>query len=186
MEIFKDIEGFEGWYAIGNETTVKSLERTIIRGNGRPIHVKEKIRRPTTNSDGYLQVKLCKNGVEEEKLIHQLVAEAFIENPYGYKHVHHKNHIQTDNRVENLEWISKEEHDRLHADERAKVVYQFEDDEIVNVWRSAYEAARVLGFKQSAICNCCNGERKKHGGFGWSYSPLEQIKKSEDLNLALL
>ena len=41
MEIWKDIEGYEGLYQVSNEGRVKSIERTVIRGNGRPLLIKE-------------------------------------------------------------------------------------------------------------------------------------------------
>lgn len=206
MEIFKDIEGFEGLYQVSNDTTIKSVERTIIRKNGSPMHVKEKIRKQTLDSDGYLVVTLWKNGVPENKKVHQLVAQAFIENPHGYEHVHHKDKNQLNNHVENLEWISKEEHHALHDSDRveavreakSKVVYQYEDGEIVNVWRSTREAARILGFSEGNISACCRGGYydKSRGGkwhkvetyksYGWSYSPLYTKKRQDDLSLALI
>ena len=173
MEIFKDIEGFEGLYQVSNCGRVKSVERTIIRGNGRPLHVKEKILRQVLDGRGYLGVWLSKNGAKEPKKVHKLVAKAFLPNPHGYTDVHHKNHKQLENRIENLEWFDGHEHRIKHADEQAKIVYQYTlDGLLVNVWKSAYEAARQLGFSQSNICGCCNGKRKTHMGYIWSYVPL--------------
>ena len=176
LEVWRVIVGYEGWYEVSNLARVRSVERDVISTrNGKQYvkHLKEKILRAAPDSDGYLQVGLYKDGVKEEKKVHQLVAEAFIENLNNYTHVHHINHINTDNRIENLEWISKEEHDRLHADERAKVVYQYTlDGLLVNVWKSAAEAARVLGFIKVDIINCCNGKQKTHKGYKWSYVPL--------------
>lgn len=59
----------------------------------------------------------CKIGVKAESYrvvrvesksfrIHRLIAEAFIPNPNKYLQVNHINHIQDDNRVDNLEWCT--------------------------------------------------------------------------------
>ena len=62
---------------------------------------------PRTNGFGYLSVQIGRGG--QVDLIHRLVAEAFISNPENKPEVNHKNHIRWDNRVENLEWCTRQE-----------------------------------------------------------------------------
>lgn len=185
-EFWRDVRDYEGMYQVSNLARVKSVERTIIRGDGKPLYVKEKILRQTPNKGGYLQVNLYKNGAQENKKVHQLVAEAFIENPHCYDTVHHINHDKSDNRIENLQWISKHEHQAMHNVERcSKTVYQYTRDKLlVNVWKSTIEIERVLGYNNRAISNCCNGgypdksrpsgwhKMETYKGYRWSYKPL--------------
>ena len=174
MEIWKDIEGKEGKFQVSNKGRIKSLERIVIRSNGRLFHVREKILKPVVGNEcGHLQVDLGNSRVHEMKHIHKIVAKAFIPNQNGYTVVHHIDHNPTNNCVENLVWMSDEEHKRLHGEERAKTVYQYTlDGKLVRVWKNASEAARELGFSQGNICACCNGKYKQAYGYIWSYTQL--------------
>lgn len=177
-EIWLPVVGYEGLYEVSNWGRVKSL-------NYKNTH-REKILIPWAKDDGYLMVRLYNKGKSKYRSIHQLVAEAFIPNPNGYTIVHHINHedkiSRQDNRVENLQWISKEDHDRLHAIDRAKglvrkmgrTVYQYTLDwKLVKVWKTVGECGRN-GFNQGAVCDCCNNKFHREGnniykGFRWSY-----------------
>ncbi len=124
MEIWRDIKGYEGLYQVSNYGRVKSLDRVIEVMNilfGSQIrHLKEKYIKPKVNSNNRLQVRLCKDGVKEQKQIHVIVAEAFIPNPNGCDVVHHIDHNPLNNRVENLVWMPKEEHSTMHSKERCR------------------------------------------------------------------
>lgn len=58
---------------------------------------------------GYKRLSLISDeGSSRNELVHRLVASAFIPNPLNLPEVNHINGIKDDNRVENLEWISRE------------------------------------------------------------------------------
>lgn len=100
VEVFKDIKGYPG-YQISNLGRVWSCKRN-------------RYMKPVANNAGYLQIKLIAvNGKRKGELVHRLVALHFIDNPEGKPEVNHINHIRDDNRVENLEWVSKSENNTL-------------------------------------------------------------------------
>lgn len=110
-EIFKDIPTYEGIYQVSNLGKVKSLERVIIRSDGKPYSAKEKILKNFLTDRGYYSVKLYKNKILKTITVHQLVSMAFLNHtPCGYKLV--VNHIDFDkknNNVSNLELVTQRE-----------------------------------------------------------------------------
>ena len=105
-EIWKPIANYEGIYEVSNKGHIKSVSRYVKSNYGNMRFQKEKIRKLTINNKGYLIVRLCKNGKYETYLVHRLVANTFIPNPYGYNEVNHKDEDKTHNSVDNLEWCS--------------------------------------------------------------------------------
>ncbi len=98
MEIFKDIEGYEGKYQISNQGRVKRFYK-----NG-----KEKILKPSKDDNGYYRVNLGKDGKIKTVKIHRLIAEAFIPNPENKPCIDHiiPLSIGGTNEVSNLRWCT--------------------------------------------------------------------------------
>ncbi len=108
-EIWKDIKGYEGLYQISNFGNIKSMDKVIIRKDGIKYIKRGTMLKPSINTSGYLQIGLSKNGIRKPFRIHRLVAIAFIPNPYNKPFIDHINTIKTDNKVENLRWVTREE-----------------------------------------------------------------------------
>lgn len=102
-EIFKDIEGCEGYYQISTLGRTKSLKRLVPCRNGLRT-AKENILTPFHNSDGYALVNLYIDAVRTPRTVHRLVAETFIPNPENKPCVNHLSGVKTDCRVQNLKW----------------------------------------------------------------------------------
>tara|TARA_R100001086_G_scaffold250083_1_gene193457 strand:- start:1531 stop:2301 length:771 start_codon:yes stop_codon:yes gene_type:complete len=113
-QIWKDIEGYSGYYQVSNDGEVRSLDREIVHKNGHSIVRKGKSLNKYKCSKGYYRVELSKHGTRKKMLVHRLVAQAFISNPNKKPCVNHKNGIKTDNNISNLEWCSYSENTK-HA-----------------------------------------------------------------------
>jgi hypothetical protein len=100
-----DVPGYE----VSNIGRVKSLARVVPNGQGGKL-LKDRVLSPW-KANGYYMVQ-CGRGVK--RLVHRLVAIAFIGEDESRPQVNHKNGIRTDNRVENLEWMTCSEN-HLHS-----------------------------------------------------------------------
>lgn len=162
--IWKPVVGFEGLYEVSNTGVVKSLFRTV-KSKGSKKVVPERILKPRLDEWGYEGVSLCKNGKQYGKLVHRLVAEAFI-SPFGGDQVNHIDGNKLNNRVENLEWCTGSENMKhaykngLHT--KVKAVRAVE---LNMVFPSISEAARYVDGKVSGIWRCLSGRNKAHRGY---------------------
>ena len=120
-EIWKDIEGFEGYYQVSNFGKVRSLDRIIKNGETSTYLKRGMMLKQFVDSTGaYWMVSLVKNNKSSTKSVHRLVAKAFIPNPDNKPQVGHKdektlkNSGECNNHVDNLEWVTSSENTR-HA-----------------------------------------------------------------------
>lgn len=182
MEVWKDVVGYEGRYQVSNQGRVKSLDSVDSIGRaktGKVISVKR-------NNRGYVQVHLHRDGKCAMKLMHRIVAEAFIDNPNGYDQVNHINENKADNQVENLEWCTNM-YNRHHGSgiERMarnrdyklvvanvnKAIAQIDKmGNTVNIWKNISEAKRHTGVNDTSISFCCRGKQRTAGGYFWRYA----------------
>ena len=161
-EIWKDVVGFEGYYQVSNKGNVRSVVRKDSIGRkcgGRK-------RKHFCREGGYHEINLYKDGLRKQKLIHRLVAEAFISNPNDFPEVNHKDENKKNNCVENLEWCTSEYNtnygtliERLSKKVRAVNV---DTDEVIR-FKSTMEAGRK-GYSQSGVTSACRGVYKSTNG----------------------
>ncbi|WP_295590204.1 NUMOD4 domain-containing protein [uncultured Methanobrevibacter sp.] len=164
MEEWKDIKNKNG-YQISSEGRVKSIERTVVRSNGRKHYVKEKILSTYIDNRGYERCGIGK--------IHKLVAEAFVDNPNNYSVVHHKDHNKLNNKSENLEWKNETEHNQSHGGQHpCKTVHQYTiTGELVSEYKSTQEASRQTNYPYGNIASACRN-KNQYKGFKWSYEKM--------------
>ncbi len=191
-EIWKDIKGFEGRYAVSSLGNVKGLPRSITYSNGGiRCTTKEFILGKIFKKTGYFVVTPSNGKERKQTHIHRLVAEAFIPNPNNLPQVNHINGIKTDNRVENLEWCTPGQNSvhayrtglklisdkqrafigRYSKEVRSRKVIQMDmHGNVLNQYPSLIEASKNTGAHQSAIGQCCRGEVKHAKNFKFIYA----------------
>lgn len=193
VEIWKDIEGYEGLYQISNLGNVKSLKNGLLKGG---------------KIFGYRYIGLCYNGKYKSFRVARLVAKAFIPNTENKPCVDHINAIRDDDRVENLRWVTHKENtnnpitlkrilddvmeparlknlDRtgkhLTEEHKQKIGAANKDNvlpqlrkpvlciETNEIYASLTIAQQKTGIFGVSIGKVCKGERKTAGGYHWQF-----------------
>ena len=118
---FEQLAGYEGLYEIA-----KSYPHQIRKvSDGRILS-------ETDNGIGYLMVTLAKERISTRHYKHILIASQFVPNPNPnqYNQVDHINHIRTDNRIENLRWVTSQDNNRNRSSYNGVAVQFFDYNEI--------------------------------------------------------
>lgn len=125
-KILFPIKDYEGLYSVTRDGRIYShskRKKSYINHKTKRIYLGKWLV-SYLNNKGYLGVGLSKNGKSKHHTVHRLVAQAYIPNSFPHKYVIHKNGIRTDNRVENLEWVTaveKEAHSKLSGNHATKL-----------------------------------------------------------------
>lgn len=159
MEVWKDIEGYEGLYQVSNLGRVKNSRTGRILKFGK-------------HKNGYLQVILCKNGKTKHYYIHRLVAKTFIPNPQNKPEVNHIDENKENNHVENLEWVTHNENMKYGT--RTLRVGKARSIPVICIetgieYYGVRECARQMGLQNSTIIKVLKGKRKTCGGYTFKY-----------------
>lgn len=175
MENWKAIAGYEGYYEVSDFGNIRSLTRKVNTKGGsmRTSQGRNIIQRRTRN--GYMKVHLSKEGKSRVHSVHRLVAIAFVPNIDGLQQVNHKDENKTNNRADNLEWVTQSynckyghRNDTMIEQRRREV--QSVIGNVIQTYHSIQGASRITGISAAHICQCCKGVRETAGGVKWRYA----------------
>jgi hypothetical protein len=155
MEKYKKIARYDSRYSISDKGNVIS-------------HIgNEKQLTKLNHADGYLFVRLSKNGKAKTELIHRLVAEHFLDNIDNLPQVDHIDENKKNNSSDNLQWITSKENTRKSRS--VKVCQRNMQNELIKIWDGFGHIQEYLGFNKSNVQKCCSGKKPTMYGYKWSY-----------------
>lgn len=192
IEEWREASAFPERFLVSNLGRVKQKVRYDSRGRragGRMLTMRKR------DKDGYVIVQLQVGNQRKWSRVHRLVAEAFIPNPENKPAVDHINTIKSDNRVENLRWVTTKENannpitieknrrsqtgKKMSAESSRKkseampkkaVIQYSKDGKIITRFSSISDASKATRADTGSISNCCKGRIKTAGGYIWRYS----------------
>lgn len=147
------IPGYEGYYEVSNLGNVRSLNRVVIRSDGRSKSVVGKNMKSFTSNNGYVKIHLLKNSVQKSHYVHRLVLNSFLNNIKSNElTVNHKDGIKTNNSIFNLEWATQKENN-IHAVKTGLTTWTKLNEEKVREIRELYKDGE---FSQRALAKKFN------------------------------
>ena len=171
-QIWLPVAGYESRYEVSNLGKVRSIyTNKILEGE--------------LTKDGYKRVRLWDGNKYKSKMVHCLVAEAFIPIPDS-QHQYEVDHIDnnvTHNSVDNLQWLTHEQNLEKSFQlgnqiKPRKIVYQYTKDlKLIATYNSVNDALRATNIRH--ISECATGKRKTAGGYIWSYIPFNNNNNNE-------
>jgi len=170
--IWKSIPGFEGLYEASNTGLIRSLPKKYSFG----LSV-DRVMKPMADKDGYLKLKLIKNGKGYYLRVHRLIALAFVSKPAGCNVIDHINNVKYDNRAENLRWVTIKQNTQFaFADGLinipGKPVNQLTLDDIFIKRFEKIQHVKHDGFNRECVKDVLTKRQKTHKGFKWEYAKM--------------
>lgn len=161
----------------------------------------KKIIRPNIDKYGYYYYTLCVDGDRRTIKGHRLVALTYIKNPQNKPTVNHKNGIRTDNRVDNLEWMTNKEQSNdaltylhlLNASKKTdyklmgskrnfgrREILVYRGCDFIGEFPSQHDAAIATGVSDGKVSQCANGNKKSCRGYTFKLKSTFNFSGEED------
>lgn len=161
-----------------DERRAVSLGEYTLFDDGEILSKDKQIMMPQKDAKGYLRIRLRYGNVDEHGAatykIHRLVAENFIPNPMGKPQVNHINGDKTDNRAENLEWVTNAENVRHAMENGLQDNTSQQMNDLGGQIRTAIERGYVV--KDIAELNGINEKTIRRRVYDFTPEPITTLK----------
>lgn len=152
---------------------VRTKDRYVtVKGQGKRL-IKGRVLKQWNNGRGYLCVSLHLSGKTIHLYVHRVIATSFLPNPNNLSEVNHIDCDRTNNRLDNLEWCTRQENiayrDKLghgvNNNPGQPVIAVNPETSEVFWFKSQSEAARQFGISQGNIPQVIKGHYNTAGGY---------------------
>ena len=138
------------------QTAVKSMHifgsTYNIYSDGSLYNLKtKKFKKWTKDTNGYMKTQIWIDGKSKNVHQHRLLAQLFIPNPECKSQVNHKNGIKSDNRIENLEWVTQSENGKHSFDNGLQKVTR-PCKMVIDIFRNKVYESVTDAAKENKIC----------------------------------
>ena len=156
------------------------FEKYMVSNKGRIKYDNKRLYNGTIISNGYVYFNLSMKNKKKQILVHRVVAQNFLSNIKNLPCVNHKDGNKSNNRVENLEWISYSDNlkhaidnklNNSSLDNKISVTRINPDTNETKIYNSIKDTS-IDGFNISQVQKCVstktkNGYEKTHRGYIW-------------------
>lgn len=177
-EIWKDVPRFDGMVQASNLGRIKSFYG----------YKYGRILKQSYDNNGYGYYRVHIN--HHRYYPYRLIAETFLPNPENKPEINHKDGNKLNNRVDNLEWVTRSENmkhayklglqrpsekqkqavSKWNKEYRIKKVYQYDTEgNLLNCFKSQREAAKMLNLSEASVSRILNGQRSNRKGYILTY-----------------
>lgn len=173
---------------VSNLGRVRTLDRWVQCNGGKRL-VKGRILKQQLNHNGYMQVQFGVNGKYVQLRASCMVAITYIPNPNNLPEVNHIDCDRTNNRVDNLEWCTRQEnityrdklgHTAKHNALKKPVIAINQETFEIFWFESQSEAARQLGIDGSHIPAVVKGKYRKTYDYWFCDADETAVEKTRE------
>lgn len=186
QEIWKTYPEYD-FIEVSNLGRVRTKDRTVIRSDGRKQFAKGRVLKQQLQRNGYMYVGFRVSGKEVCLIVHRMVAICFIPNPNGLPEVNHIDCDPTNNRVDNLEWCTRQYnsayrdklgHTAKHNAPKKPVFAVNPKTFEVFYFESQHKAARQLGTSAGNVNYVLKEKQNKAKGSWFAYADENAVEKT--------